>query len=76
MAGYSPWKYGNRKEIEGGEMTQDQFDYLHEGDVIQHVGTGNSYVILTRRLRDGKYSYDAARLIEVTNPIEWEVIKK
>lgn len=57
-------------------MTQEEFDYLHEGSIVQHTGTGNAYVVVTRKYREGKFTYEAARLVEISNPSEWEVIRK
>lgn len=49
-------------------MTPQEFSQLKRGDIVRHVGSGDSYVI-ERSKGDG--SHVAIRSIVVTNTHEW-----
>lgn len=57
-------------------MTQEEFDHLREDSLIRNLATDDTYVIVTRRLVYGKFKYEAARLVDVLDPTDWEVIRK
>lgn len=54
-------------------MTQDQFDGLTRGDIVRHIGTGDSFVIERGNSRN---SYTAVRTIDISNPQEWIVYRR
>ena len=52
-------------------MTPEQFKYLNRGDIIRHKRLGSdTYVV------DANYGgrVTAVKTIDVTNPIEWDVV--
>ena len=50
-------------------MTKKQFAELNIGDLIQHVGSSDKYIII------GNYGNHctAVRMVDITNPVEWMV---
>lgn len=53
-------------------MNMLQFTGLKEGDIIRHVVTGDAYVVVL--VTD--HGAIAVRTLDVTNPEEWELVKK
>lgn len=52
-------------------MTNEEFQNLREGDIVQAKASGMGYIIV------GKYKDRAiaVRTVEITNPDEWELIE-
>lgn len=53
-------------------MTDEEFKALREGDVVQHVSSGEGYII-TGDLFDCKI---ATRTLEISNPPEWVKVER
>lgn len=49
-------------------MTENELKQLSDGDIISHLGSGESYIVIT-----GWPNIVAIRKITVTNPSEWEL---
>ena len=53
-------------------MTNEDFENLREGDIVQNKGSGVGYIIISK-YRDMAI---AVRTVELTNPAEWEIVQK
>lgn len=60
------------EEIKLSDIWKDfDFSDVKRGDIIQNMGSGNSYIIILCN----KESVVASRTIEVSNESEWRVLK-
>ncbi len=50
-------------------MKREKFNALQRGDLIRHVTTGNSFVVVDS---NGRGRVTIARTVDATNPDEWE----
>lgn len=55
----------------GASMHSTDMAGLREGDLVQHQGTGQAFVVV--RGWDGQRAV-ATRTLDVTNPAEWELV--
>lgn len=53
-------------------ISRERLESLERGDIIQHIGTGASYIVLENRNGD----ITAIRVIHATNPQEWTLVAK
>jgi hypothetical protein len=63
-------------------MTQEEFSRLKPGDLVQNLGSGNSYII-AEVLHERSVSSSSAitrviatRTLELSNPHEWKLVPK
>ncbi len=57
-------------------MTEKEMSELKRGDIVRHIQTGRSYVILRTVVNAGGDYHIAIRTMVVSNPHEWEGVKK
>lgn len=62
----------NQKKAEGKKMEKNEMKELRSGDLIVNKGSGNAYFVISNKI--GRIV--AARLVDVSNPGEWDIIKK
>ena len=52
-------------------MTNEEFENLREGDIVQNQGTGQAYTVIMRYAD----RVMAMRTVDITNLSEWEIVQ-
>lgn len=65
-----------RHPSDGPGLSDQEYQDLARGDIIQHLGNGRAYVILDSVYPAGKKVLVAASTVTVDNPTEWRLFSK
>jgi hypothetical protein len=55
-------------------MNREEFLNLKRGDIVQNIGSGQSYVIESVSQNKGSFIFLGIRTCSITNPAEWKLV--